>query len=42
VSNAFGWHEMMLVLFNPQKIVNIIKITPKDKIEVYDLPTEFS
>jgi len=37
VNNAFGWGEMMMVLYNMKKIVNIIQIKPKDKIEVYDL-----
>jgi 8-oxo-dGTP pyrophosphatase MutT (NUDIX family) len=40
--NAFGWHERMVVLFNTKKIINKKIVTPKDKIEVYDLPTEFS
>lgn len=37
IDNAFGWGERMMVLYNMKKIVNIIKITPKDKITVYDL-----
>ena len=41
VSNAFGWHEMMLVLFNQQKIIKIERIMPNDKIEQFDLPTKF-
>jgi hypothetical protein len=41
VDNAFGWHETMLVLFDMKNIVNKQIITPKDKIEVYDLPTSF-
>ena len=39
--NAFGWHERMVVLFNMEKIVNKRIITPKDKIEEFDLPTDF-
>jgi hypothetical protein len=42
VDNAFGWHERMIVLFNLRKILNIEVIKPKDKIEVFDLPTEWS
>lgn len=38
VSNAFGWNEMMLVLFNFNKIINIEEA--KDSYE--DLPTTFS
>jgi hypothetical protein len=37
VSNPFGWGEKMMVLYNMKKIVNIIQIKPKDKIEVFDL-----
>jgi len=42
VSNAFGWNEMMLVLFNMKKIVRKEVVGPKDKIEEYDLPTKFN
>ena len=42
VSNAFGWGEMMIVIFNLKKIVKIQRVMPTDKIEVFDLPTEFS
>jgi len=41
VSNAFGWHEMMVVLFNMDKIVSITQVKPNDKISEYDLATEF-
>lgn len=41
VDNAFGWHELMLVLFNMNLIVSKQIITPKDKIDVYDSPTKF-
>lgn len=41
VDNAFGWHETMLVLFNMKSIVSKQLVTPKDKIDVYDLPTTF-
>lgn len=37
VNNAFGWGEIMMVLYNMKKIVNVIQIKPKDKIEVFDL-----
>jgi hypothetical protein len=42
VDNAFGWHERMIVLFNMKKIIDKKVITPKDKIEEFDLPTEWS
>jgi hypothetical protein len=41
VDNPFGWHERMIVLFNMKKIVSKRVITPKDKIEVFNLPTEW-
>jgi hypothetical protein len=41
VPNAFGWREMMLVLFNMKKIANITQIKSTDKINEFDLPTEF-
>jgi hypothetical protein len=41
VPNAFGWHEMMLVLFNTENIVSSRVVSGKEKIEDYDLPTEF-
>jgi hypothetical protein len=37
VHNAFGWGEIMLVLYNMKKIVNVIQIKPKDVINEYDL-----
>lgn len=37
VNNPFGWGEKMMVLYNMKKIVNIIQIKPKDKIEVFNL-----
>lgn len=37
VSNPFGWHETMIVLYNMNKISQIKKITPKDTIKEYDL-----
>jgi len=37
VSNAFGWHEMMIVLYNMNKISEMKQVSPKDKIETYDL-----
>ena len=42
VPNAFGWGEMMVVIFNMRKIVEIKRVQPKEKIDTYDLPTEFS
>lgn len=42
VSNAFGWGETMIVLFNLKKIISKQVIKPKDKIENFDLPTDFN
>lgn len=42
VPNAFGWHEMMIVLFNMNLIVEKKIVAPKDQISIYDLPTEFA
>jgi len=42
VSNAFGWGETMIVLFNLKKIISKQVIKPKDKIEIFDLPTDFN
>ena len=42
IPNAFGWKEMMIVIFNMKKIIDIKRINPKDKIEVFDLPTNFN
>lgn len=42
VDNAFGWGERMVIVFNNKIIKKIQVINPKDKIEVYDLPTEWS
>lgn len=39
--NLFGWHERAIVLFNMDKIISTTRIGPKDKIEIFDLPTEF-
>ena len=41
VSSPFGWNEMMIVLFNMKKIVSKTRIQSTDKIETFDLPTEF-
>jgi len=41
VPNAFGWHEMMVVLFNMKKIITITQIKSTDKIAEFDLPREF-
>ena len=40
--NMYGWHERVVVIFNMDVIVDKKRIGPKDKIEDYDLPTEFS
>jgi hypothetical protein len=40
--NAFGWHEKMITLFNMAKIVEKKVVNPKDKIEIFDLPTEWN
>jgi hypothetical protein len=42
VDNAFGWGERMIVLFDMKLIVKYVTVAPKDKIEVFDLPTEFN
>jgi hypothetical protein len=42
VDNPFGWGERMLVLFNMKNMVSKKRITPKDTIEVFDLPKEFA
>jgi hypothetical protein len=41
VPNAFGWGEMMVVLYNMRKIVKQTRVMPNDKIEVFDLPSKF-
>lgn len=40
VSNAFGWGERMMVLYNMKKIKKVQQISPKDKIEDYDMLME--
>ena len=42
VPNAFGWGEMMVVVFNLKKVLKIQQVMPKEKITDYDLPTIFS
>ena len=42
VPNAFGWHEMMIVIFNLNKIIDVQLIKPSDNIIDYDLPTTFN
>lgn len=42
VDNAFGWHERMLVLFNMDKIKSKQVVSPKEKLEEFDLPTAFT
>jgi len=41
VPNAFGWGEMMIVLFNPKLIVSKTRVESKDEIEVFNLPIKF-
>jgi 8-oxo-dGTP pyrophosphatase MutT (NUDIX family)/GNAT superfamily N-acetyltransferase len=41
VPNAFGWGEMMVVLYNMKLIISKEVITAKTKIKEFDLPTEF-
>lgn len=40
VNNAFGWGEDMMILFNTNKIINVERIGPKDKIDKFDLHKE--
>ena len=40
VTNAFGWGEDMMVLFNTNKIINVKRIGPKDKIDKFELHKE--
>ena len=42
VSNAFGWGEEMMVLFNMRQIENIQVVKSGDKITEYDLSTEWN
>jgi hypothetical protein len=42
VPNAFGWGEMMVVIFNLQKISDVQQIKPTDTIVDYDLPVNFN
>lgn len=42
VSNAFGWGEKVMVLFNMKKIVDKTIVGPKDKIEGWDLPIKWN
>jgi hypothetical protein len=42
VDNAFGWGEVMVVLFNMRNVVGKKAVNPKDKIEVFDLPTKWN
>lgn len=41
LDNLFGWHERAVVVFNPDVIVNVRRVDPKEKIETFDLPTDF-
>jgi len=38
VNNAFGWGELMVVIYNMDIIVNKKIITSKDKLSTFDLP----
>ena len=40
VVNAFGWGEDMMILFNTNKIINVERVGPKDKIDKYELHKE--
>lgn len=40
VSNAFGWGETMMVLYNMKKVVQTIVMKPTDKLDKYDLHEE--
>ncbi len=40
--NAYGWHERMVVLFNMNKIVSKKQVSRSEKLDVYDLPRDFS
>ena len=42
VDNAFGWGERMIVLYNMKKIIKKEVVRGSDKIDEFDLPTEFS
>ena len=42
VENAFVWGERVLVLYNMKKLINKTIIRFGDKIETFDLPTDFS
>ena len=42
VSNAFGWNETMLVIYNMDKIKGTVRVAPNDEIVIYDLPTKFN
>lgn len=42
VKNPFGWgNQVMIVLFNPSKIVSKTVVEPKDEIIKFDLPMNF-
>ncbi len=41
-SNTYGWGEMMLVLFNMEKMIGQEVVSPKADIDVYDLPQKFT
>lgn len=42
ISNPFGWgNAVMMVLFNINKVANIQRVMPKDKITDWDLPGKF-
>lgn len=37
IGNAFGWGEKMMVLYNMDKIVNVIRVGSTDIVKKYDL-----
>ena len=39
VDNAFGWGELMMVLYNTDLIKNVRRIMPKDRLSTYNLNT---
>jgi hypothetical protein len=42
IGNPFGWGDAtMMVLYNTNKIADITRVSPKDKITEFDLPRKF-
>jgi len=42
VDNAFGWGEKMMVVFNMNKIINVVQFKSTDSMDDYNLPKVFS